>query len=70
NGFDVLAKMRLHPLFRTIPVVMLTAEASREAVLKGLRGGADGYITKPFEPDALVAAVKAVLGLSAAAEKK
>ena len=31
-------------------------------MLRGLQGGADGYVTKPFEPDVLVTAVKAVLG--------
>jgi two-component system OmpR family response regulator len=66
NGFDVLARMRQHPALKSMPVVMFTAEATREAVLKGLQGGADGYITKPFEPDLLVAAVKTVLGLSPA----
>ena len=64
NGFEVLERMRQHPVLKTMPVVMLTAEATREAVLRGLKGGADGYITKPFEPDVLVSAVKAVLGLS------
>jgi DNA-binding response OmpR family regulator len=64
NGFDVLAKMRQHPFMKAIPVVMLTAEATREAVIRGLQAGADGYVTKPFEPDLVVAAVKAVLGLS------
>lgn len=64
NGFDILAKMRLHPALKSMPVIMLTAEATREAVLKGLQAGADGYITKPFEVDAVVAAVNAVLGLS------
>ncbi|HUN69269.1 MAG TPA: response regulator [Burkholderiales bacterium] len=63
NGFDILAKMRQHPVLRNMPVIMLTAEATREAVLKGLQGGADGYVTKPFEPDLLIGAVKAVLGL-------
>ena len=63
NGFDVLVKMRQHPFMKTIPIVMLTAEATREAVIRGLQGGADGYVTKPFEPDMVVAAVKAVLGL-------
>jgi DNA-binding response OmpR family regulator len=33
-------------------------------VLKGLQAGADGYITKPFEPDTVVTAVKEVLGVS------
>lgn len=70
NGFDVLAKMRLHPVFKSVPVIMLTAEASREAVLKGLRGGAEGYVTKPFEPETLVSAVKAVLGLFPPPDRK
>jgi CheY-like chemotaxis protein len=66
NGFDILAKMRQHPVLKSMPVIMLTAEATREAVLRGLQGGADGYVTKPFEPDMLITAVKAVLGLSLA----
>lgn len=63
NGFDVLARMRQHPAMKTLPVIMLTAEATREAVLKGLVGGADGFVTKPFQIDRLVKAVKTVLGL-------
>ncbi len=63
DGFDILAAIRKHPVLSEVPTVMLTAKATREAVLKGLAGGADGYITKPFEVDALMLAVKAVLGL-------
>jgi CheY-like chemotaxis protein len=70
NGFDVLARMRQHPVLKTVPVVMLTAEATREAVLRGLQNGADGYITKPFETDVLLTAVKSVLGLMPAPAKK
>jgi len=66
NGFDALVKMRQHPALKALPVIMLTAEATREAVLKGLLAGADGYVTKPFEPDAVTMAVKAVLGLAPA----
>jgi two-component system OmpR family response regulator len=64
NGFHVLAKMRQHPVLKAVPVIMLTAEATREAVLKGLRGGADGYVTKPFDAEGVTMAVKVVLGLA------
>ena len=63
NGFDILHKLRQHPVLRGLPVIMLTGEATREAVLKGILGGADGYITKPFDIHHMVRAVKAVLGL-------
>jgi two-component system OmpR family response regulator len=63
DGFDILTKLRQYPAMKTLPVIMLTAEATREAVLKGLVGGADGYVTKPFQIDRLVRAVKTVLGL-------
>jgi DNA-binding response OmpR family regulator len=69
NGFDILAQMRHHPVLKGMPVIMLTAEATRESVLRGLQGGADGYVTKPFEPDMLITAVKAVLGLSHAPQE-
>ena len=63
DGFDILAAIRRHPALSTVPVVMLTAKSTREAVLKGLAGGADGYITKPFEMDVLMKAIGVVLGL-------
>ena len=69
DGFDVLLKMRQHPILKTLPVMMLTAKATRDAVLKGLVGGADGYITKPFEIDILIKAVNVVLGLSEGGEQ-
>ncbi len=64
DGFLVLLKIRQHPALKAVPVIMLTAKATRDAVLNGLAGGADGYITKPFEIDVLVKAVNVVLGLS------
>ena len=63
DGFEVLLKIRQHPVLKTLPVMMLTAKATRDAVLQGLAGGADGYVTKPFDIDVLVRAVNAVLGL-------
>ncbi len=63
NGFAVLADMRRHMMLAKVPVIMVTGVATREAVLKGLQEGADGYITKPFEIDVLLKAVRTVLGI-------
>jgi len=63
NGFDILARMRQHPVLKHTPVIMLTAAASREAVLKGILGGADGFVTKPFQIPNLIKAIKTVLDL-------
>jgi two-component system, OmpR family, response regulator len=62
NGFDVLARIRAHPQLKSIPVIMLTGQAQREDVMRGLAGGADGYITKPFDRDVLLTGIRAVLG--------
>lgn len=64
NGFEVLAAMRRHQLLKELPVIMLTADATRGAVLKGIQGGANGFITKPFLIHPLVNAVKIVLGMN------
>jgi two-component system OmpR family response regulator len=63
DGFEVLLRMKQHPVMKTIPVIIMTAKATREAVLKGLACGANGYITKPFDVDVISNAVKSVLGL-------
>lgn len=63
SGFDVLARMRAHPQLKAIPVIMLTGQAQREDVVRGLAGGADGYITKPFDRDVLLTGIRTVLGL-------
>jgi CheY-like chemotaxis protein len=65
NGFDLLQKLKAHPQLKSVPVIMLTADTKRESVTRGLLAGADGYLTKPFDGAALVAGVRAVLGLTA-----
>lgn len=68
DGFDILLRLRQHPVLKHVPVIMLTGKATRESVLKGLAAGADGYVTKPFEADALMHVVRTVLGLPAEPE--
>jgi CheY-like chemotaxis protein len=66
NGFDLLQKLKAHPQLKLMPVVIVTADAKPESVMRGLALGADGYITKPFDHNTLVKGVKAVLGLTSA----
>jgi two-component system, OmpR family, response regulator len=61
SGFDVLSRIRQHPTLKSLPVLMLTALADRDNVVRGLSLGASGYITKPVLPSALLSAVEAVL---------
>ena len=63
NGFELLQKLKAHPQLKLMPVVVVTADAKPESVMRGLALGADGYITKPFDHKTLVRGVKAVLGL-------
>lgn len=68
DGFDVLEKLRQHEGFKSVPVIMTTAKATREAVFNGLRRGADGYVTKPYDMPLLLHAIYIVLGLPKRAE--
>ncbi|HKS13008.1 MAG TPA: two-component system response regulator OmpR [Pseudomonas sp.] len=52
---------RLRAANNNIPIIMLTAKGDELSRIKGLELGADDYLAKPFNPDELVARVKAVL---------
>jgi len=62
DGWEFLRRMRLDPQYGRLPVLVLTAHAQEEYRLEADRRGADGFMTKPFEPDALRAAVSRLLG--------
>ena len=49
NGFDVMAQIKAEGAHESIPIVMLTGDASPEARLRALRGGAVDFLTKPFD---------------------
>jgi DNA-binding response OmpR family regulator len=58
NGFTVLHQIRRHS---AVPVIMLTARTHRSDRIEGLDKGADDYLAKPFDPDELLARIRAVL---------
>ena len=63
NGFAVLERLRRHPDLSQVPVVMLTSLSEPADVAKGLALGASGYLSKPARPQALVTALRTVLGM-------
>ena len=64
DGFETLRRIRE---IGQIPVMMLTARAGDADKVRGLQGGADDYLTKPFNPDELSARVAAILRRTAGA---
>ena len=58
DGFGVLASLRSQPETAAIPFIFLTASADKEDLARGLRSGANDYVTKPFKIADLLAAVK------------
>lgn len=64
NGFDILAYIRDHAKLKDLPAIMVTAQVSDADVLRGLKGGADGYIFKPFEWSAFYECIKKVLSIA------
>ncbi|HCO70644.1 MAG TPA: DNA-binding response regulator [Mesotoga infera] len=59
NGLDLVKKIRMK--YSRIPIIFLTARKSDLDMILGLELGADDYVTKPFNPRALVARIKAVM---------
>lgn len=58
DGFTLVEEMRQ---YREFPVIMLTAKSQSKDKLKGFSLGVDDYVTKPFDPEELLARVKAIL---------
>ena len=57
DGLQVIKKIRSHPEWERVPVIMLSANASENEVVNLLKAGANDYVTKPFNPRELVARV-------------
>jgi DNA-binding NarL/FixJ family response regulator len=61
TGYELAEQMRDSPLTALVPIVFLTAKGQTGDRVKGFRSGIDAYLTKPFEPDELIAVVKGIL---------
>ncbi|TPX65966.1 hypothetical protein SpCBS45565_g04841 [Spizellomyces sp. 'palustris'] len=63
NGFELLARLKSHPILKSIPFILLSARAGDEARVEGLQAGADDYLVKPFSARELRARIKTHLDL-------
>jgi two-component system cell cycle response regulator len=63
DGFEVLARLRSDPDLKSTPVIMLTAEAGRETVIKIAKLGVRDYLIKPFKEELLIERVGRVVTL-------
>jgi two-component system, OmpR family, phosphate regulon response regulator PhoB len=61
SGIEVCRQLRRMPEGADVPIIMLTARSEEEDRIRGLKTGADDYVTKPFSPRELMARVEAVL---------
>lgn len=70
SGYDIVRKLRKRLATQDIPIIMVTAKTTEMDMIKGLDGGADDYIKKPFSIMELITRVKALLRRTAKEEPK
>ncbi|XYI02247.1 ATP-binding protein [Sorangium sp. So ce1128] len=59
DGFELVSRLKKDAERRDIPILLLTARASHREAVQGIEGGADDYLSKPFDPAELKARVRA-----------
>ena len=57
NGLEFCQNIKMNEITSHIPVILLTARALNSHQIEGYKSGADAYITKPFQPDLLLARI-------------
>ena len=70
NGNEIVRKLRSNSDTKRLPVIMVTAKTTELDLIKGLDGGADDYIKKPFSVMELISRVKALLRRTEPIESK
>jgi DNA-binding NarL/FixJ family response regulator len=61
DGYKLARQLRASQRTALVPIVFLTAKDETADRIEGFRAGIDAYLTKPFEPDELIAVVNAIL---------
>ena len=61
DGLELIERLRAQPGWGSVPVLMLTAKAREVDIVRALELGADDYVTKPFQPEELLARIRRLL---------
>ncbi len=61
DGYELARRLRRNQSTALIPIVFLTAKDATADRIEGFRTGVDAYLTKPFEPDELLAVIASIL---------
>jgi two-component system chemotaxis response regulator CheY len=61
DGLGLTRKLREHPQFKTVPILVLTTESSDLMKQAGRSAGATGWLVKPFDPARLLEVIKKVI---------
>jgi len=62
TGIDLLKALRADDAFKSIPFVMITAEAKKENIVEAVKAGVNNYIVKPFTAETVSEKLKKVFG--------
>lgn len=61
TGYELCREIKQDGQLRRIPVILLSTLSEAEDIIKGLHCGADNYVTKPYDPEFLIARVRSLL---------
>jgi DNA-binding response OmpR family regulator len=61
SGYQLIAEIRDNPVWRDVPIVVLSGKILEDDVVKALDLGANDYVTKPFRPQELLARLRRIV---------
>ncbi len=70
DGFEVCRRIKEDDRYRNIPVVIITGLTANKERIKGIEAGAEDFISKPFDPEEILARIKMLLKVKALDERR
>ena len=61
DGIQLIREVRANPVYKFIPIIILTTDSQEEKILEGKNAGATGWIVKPCKPEQILAVAKKML---------